>query len=393
MTKQTSSQEIFTSADHAYMAEALRLAKKGLYTTDPNPRVGCVIVLDNEIVGRGWHRKAGEGHAEVNALKEAGERAQGACAYVTLEPCSHFGRTPPCANALVNAGVTNVVAAMQDPNPSVAGRGYEILRAAGVSVKSGLLESQARLLNPGFVKRMESGRPWVRIKMAMSVDGRTAMKSGESQWITGPDARSDVQRLRARSSAVMTGIGTLLHDDAALTVRAEQLGFDSSCSKCLVDEIVANQPLRVVLDSSAQMPLSAKLLTSSGSVLWVISSEQVLKDEQLSISQLSHVDVLRMPEGDKPQRLLTILKKLAELGCNELLVEAGATLAGAFMETGCWDELVLYVAPKLLGSDARALVSLPLAKMSEAKGIVLNDMAMVGDDIRLTYSSDLTRQR
>jgi len=392
----------FSSDETAYMAEAIRLAKKGLYTTDPNPRVGCVIVRDGEVVGRGWHKKAGSGHAEVNALKEAGERAKGACAYVTLEPCSHYGRTPPCAEALIDAGVSRVIAAMKDPNPAVSGRGFALLSAKGISVASGLLESQARDLNPGFIKRMECQRPWVRIKMAISVDGRTAMQSGESQWITGPHARADVQRLRARSSAVMTGIGTLLQDDAMLTVRAEQLilpeslgaklsGVDAGFGKTdevKVEEIVEQQPLRVVLDSQAKMSMSAKLLSNTGPVLWVVSEEMALDDSAQAIARLSHVELCKFPSLHQNNSLDALLAKLSEQGCNELLVEAGAKLAGSFIELDLWDELVIYMAPKLLGSDARALAVLPFTQMSQAKSMKLKDMRVVGDDIRLTYGPD-----
>jgi len=399
----------FSSDDTAYMAEAIRLAKKGLYTTDPNPRVGCVIVRDGEVVGRGWHKKAGSGHAEVNALKEAGERAKGACAYVTLEPCSHYGRTPPCAEALIAAGVSHVIAAMKDPNPEVSGRGFALLSAKGISVASGLLESQARDLNPGFIKRMECQRPWVRIKMAISVDGRTAMQSGESQWITGPHARADVQRLRARSSAVMTGIGTLLQDDAMLTVRSEQLILPECLGAELegvgaelegvaaeledmhevsVEDIVEQQPLRVVLDSQAKMSINAKLLSNTGPVLWVVSEEAALNEEAQAIARLSHVELCKFPSLHQNNSLEALLVKLSKQGCNELLVEAGAKLVGSFIELDLWDELVIYMAPKLLGSDARALAVLPFTQMSQAKNMQLKDMRIVGDDIRLTYVPD-----
>jgi len=376
----TNSKTVWTQQDTAYMAEAIQLAWKGLYTTEPNPRVGCILVKSGKVVGRGWHQKAGEGHAEVNAIKDAGSQAKGSTAYVTLEPCSHFGKTPPCANALMQAGVIRVVSAMKDPNPEVSGSGFGLLQKAGIQVENGLLESQAQALNLGFIKRMNSGRPFVRIKMAMSVDGRTAMASGESQWITGPAAREDVQRLRARSSAVISGIGTIICDNAALTVRASELGLDHA------DEIAKRQPLRVVLDSGAQMPERAKLFASQGPILLVVSSEARVSDV---ISQYSNVSVFRLPADTKGRvennSIEVVLAELARRGCNEVLVEAGASLAGSFIRENCWDELVLYIAPKLMGSSARPLANLPMEFMSEAKSLQLKDMRVVGDDIRLTY--------
>lgn len=359
------------------MAEAINLAKQGLYTTDPNPRVGCVLVKDGEIVGRGWHVRAGEGHAEVNALADAGAKAKGATAYVTLEPCSHFGRTPPCALALKEAGVSKVIAAMQDPNPQVAGKGFRILEEAGIEVSHGLLQSAAEELNPGFIKRMKTGLPFVRIKMAISVDGRTAMASGESQWITGPDARSDVQRLRARSSAVVSGIGTVSYDDASLTVRTGELGLANA------EDAASKQPLRVVLDSGAALAKDAKLLSADGPVLWVVSdAAKVVSD----IEERDNVECLRLAAKEFEERNLTpVLKALAERDCNELLVEAGATLAGSFIQQGLWDELVIYMAPKLMGSNARALAELPFEGMSESIALRLKDCRMVGKDVRFVY--------
>ncbi|MFT7372230.1 MAG: diaminohydroxyphosphoribosylaminopyrimidine deaminase [Oleiphilaceae bacterium] len=376
----TNSTKVWTQHDTAYMAEAIQLAWKGLYTTEPNPRVGCVLVKNGKVVGRGWHQKAGEGHAEVNAIKDAGSAAKGSTAYVSLEPCSHLGKTPPCASALIHAGVTRVVAAMKDPNPEVSGSGFDLLQKAGIQVESGLLEPQAHALNLGFIKRMKTQRPFVRIKMAMSVDGRTAMASGESKWITGVAAREDVQRLRARSSAVISGIGTILHDDAAFTVRAAELGLDHA------DEIAQRQPLRVVLDSEAKLPESAKLLTSPGPILLVVSSAAQVSDV---ISQYSNVSVFRLPVDNKASAanssIELVLAELARRECNEVLVEAGASLAGSFIRDNCWDELVLYIAPKLMGSAARPLANLPMAFMSEAKTLQLKDMRVVGGDIRLTY--------
>lgn len=382
--------------DNLFMAEALRLAKKGLYTTQPNPRVGCVLVKNDEVIGRGWHRKAGEPHAEVNALKQAGSLARGACAYVTLEPCSHYGRTPPCAEALINAGITRVVIAVEDPNPQVGGKGISLLQQNGIDVKVNVLVSEAKILNKGFLKRMETGLPWLSIKMAMSLDGRTAMASGESQWITGPQARADVQRIRAESSAILTGIGTLLHDDAALTVRAEQ--FDAKrCAEDVsvvaiddfdgvsLDEIVQSQPLRVVMDSKARMPSNSRVLEAGGSVLWVISEEIKLDSQQRAVADLPAVDVLSLPKLSSAGSLQRVLEYLAEQGCNEVLVEAGPTLAGSFVEAGLWDELIVYMAPKLLGSSAKPLLNLPIDKMLNTKAISLFDLRQFGDDIRFIY--------
>ena len=377
------SKTAWTQQDTVYMAEAIQLAWKGLYTTEPNPRVGCVLVKDGEIIGRGWHQKAGEGHAEVNAIKDAGSQAKGSTAYVSLEPCSHFGKTPPCANALIQAGVIRVVSAMKDPNPEVSGSGFSLLQKAGIQVENGLLELQAQALNLGFIKRMQTKRPFVRIKMAVSVDGRTAMASGESKWITGAAAREDVQRFRARSSAVISGIGTVLYDDAALTVRSSELGLENA------DEISKRQPLRVILDSGAQIPEHAKLFASSGPILLVVSSKARVAD---GILQYSNVSVFRLPAGTKESvrsnSVELVLAELARRGCNEVLVEAGASLAGSFIRENCWDELVLYIAPKLMGSLARPLANLPMEYMSEAKSLQLKDMRVVGDDIRLTYHQD-----
>lgn len=391
MTFQTQDAE-----DRYYMAEALRLARKGRFTTHPNPRVGCVLVKNGQIIGRGWHRKAGEAHAEIHALRQAGDMARGACAYVTLEPCSHFGKTPPCADALLSAGVVRVVAAIQDPNPQVAGSGLSKLQKAGVEIKVNVLAEEARILNKGFIKRMESGLPWVTLKMAMSLDGRTAMASGESQWITGPAARADVQRLRAESSAVLTGIGTLLQDDAALTVRAEQFDcarfedVNTQQQVAPVDgvslaEIVEKQPLRVILDSHARMPEHSRLLATHTPVLWVVSEQVEFDAVQQQIADLAFVEVLRMPELESADRLVWLLRQLAVKGINEVLVEAGAQLAGSFLSADLCDELVVYMAPKLMGSKARPLAHIELEKMAESKLLTLRDMRQIGSDIRLIY--------
>jgi len=368
--------------DIRFMARAIRLARKGLFTTQPNPRVGCVLVRNGEIVGEGWHQKAGQAHAEINALAEAGDRAQGATAYVTLEPCSHHGKTGPCADALVAAGVTRVVAAMRDPNPLVSGNGLDRLKAANIDVADGLLEAEAESLNPGFIKRMRTGLPHVHIKLAMSLDGRTAMASGESQWITGPAARVDVQRLRARSSAIVTGMGTVAFDDPSLTVRQQELGVSD------VEFSNIQQPMRVVLDSRARLNLAAKVLQNPGRVLQFYGSG-VKSDLAESASQSGAICELRsqvLKVGqDGRLDLKASLEYLAQEECNEVLVEAGAELAGAFVEQGLWDELHVYIAPKLLGSSARPLFKLPLDSMSQSHGLQLTDTRMFGDDIRLIY--------
>ncbi|EZQ13912.1 diaminohydroxyphosphoribosylaminopyrimidine deaminase [Halopseudomonas bauzanensis] len=361
---------------HRLMARAIQLAARGLYTTEPNPRVGCVLARDGEIVGEGWHVRAGEGHAEVNALAQAGERARGATAYVTLEPCSHFGKTPPCANALIDAGVSRVVAAMQDPNPQVAGQGLARLRAAGIEVDCGLLESEARDLNPGFIKRMQQGLPWVRLKLAMSLDGRTAMASGESQWITGPQARADVQRLRARSGAVISGADSVLLDDSALTVRAAELGLDAD----LATAAAASQPLRVLIDGRLRVPLQQRLFREAGPVLVVCA------DTQQREAEYRHhgAELLALPGEQGRVDLGGLLYELGRRGCNEVLVESGADLAGAFWRAALVDELIVYMAPRLLGSRARPLLDLPFDRMAEAMDLDVTDMRVIGRDWRIT---------
>jgi diaminohydroxyphosphoribosylaminopyrimidine deaminase/5-amino-6-(5-phosphoribosylamino)uracil reductase len=360
--------------DVQHMARAVALARKGLYTTHPNPRVGCVIVRDGQIVGEGWHERAGEPHAEVHALRQAGELARGATAYVTLEPCSHHGRTPPCAEALVNAGVARVVAAMQDPNPEVAGRGLLKLMQAGIAVQSGVLEAEARALNPGFLKRMEHGLPYVRVKMAMSLDGRTAMASGESQWITGKAARSAVQRLRARSSVVLTGADSVIADGARMTVRPDELGLDAATTALAV----SRPPLRVLIDGRLRVPLDAPFF-QAGSALVVTCAAAQARERY----EGQGVELLALPGSDGRVDLRKLLKELASRGVNEVLVEAGPTLAGAFARLGLVDEYQLFVAGKFLGSSARPLFDWPLAQMSEAPQLKIVEMRAVGDDWRV----------
>ena len=359
--------------DHAYMARALELARKGLYSTHPNPRVGCVIVRDGAIVGEGWHVRAGEPHAEVHALRQAGELVRGATAYVTLEPCSHHGRTPPCAEALVKAGVGRVVAAMQDPNPLVAGRGLALLRDAGIEVCSGVLESEARALNAGFVKRMEQGLPFLRVKLAMSLDGRTAMASGESQWITGPQARAAVQRLRARSSVVLTGADTVLTDKARLTVRGEALGLEAEQAALALQR----PPLRVLVDGGLRVPLDAPFFQAGPALVATVDG-----GERESYQAAGH-DLLALPGADGRVDLPGLLRELAARGANEVLVEAGPRLAGAFARLGLVDEYQIFVAAKFLGSSARPLLELPLERMAEAPELRIADIRAVGDDWRI----------
>lgn len=369
------------ASDVNYMAEAIRLARQGLYSTKPNPRVGCVLVKDDVVVGRGWHQRAGQAHAEINAIADAGDQACGACAYVTLEPCSHFGKTGPCSEALVAAQVSRVVVAMQDPNPLVAGRGIERLRQAGVDVEVGVLEAEAEALNPGFIKRMREGLPFVRIKLAMSLDGRTAMASGESQWITGASARADVQHLRARSSAVITGRGTLEFDDPSLVVRQAEIGLSDEEFARLV------QPERVILDSQAKMQASAKAFKDDAKLLHLSSKDRPSGFDTADIerfeAQYEWQGLSLDQRGHLPVR--GVLELLAKREANEVLIESGPMLAGAFFQAGLCDELVVYMAPKLMGSQARPLMVLPFDNMSDSVALNLIDVRMLGDDLRLTY--------
>jgi diaminohydroxyphosphoribosylaminopyrimidine deaminase/5-amino-6-(5-phosphoribosylamino)uracil reductase len=373
-----------TSADYPFMAQALRLAERGLYTTMPNPRVGCVLVKDGEVVGEGWHVRAGEGHAEVNAIAAAGENARGATAYVTLEPCSHTGKTGPCSHALVDAGVARVVFAMEDPNPLVAGRGLDYLREAGVQVDGPLLEDDARALNPGFIKRMERKLPFVRCKMGMSLDGRTAMASGESQWVTGKKARGDVQRLRACSCAIVSGINSVLMDNSSLTVRLEELDLSNA------QDAADKQPLRVILDSTLRLSRKAKILAQETPILLVHNGCAGNADRLNDWP--AHVELLALPASSSIDagriNLNALLTELAKRQCNEVLVEAGATLAASFLRRGLLDEVIIYMAPKLLGSNARPLFDLPLNTMSSALPLKISDMRAVGTDWRITATLD-----
>ena len=347
------------------MAQALRLAEKGLYTTTPNPRVGCVIVRDGKVVGSGWHERAGEPHAEIHALAQAGGSAQGATVYVTLEPCSHHGRTPPCAEALIKAGVSRVVVAMVDPNPQVAGEGLAQLQQAGIRTDIGLLEKEAHDLNSGFVSRMTCGRPWLRLKIAASLDGKTALNNGVSQWITGADARRDAHRLRARSCAVLTGIGTVLADDPSLNVREGE---------------TSRQPLRVVVDSGLRMPSTAKMLLGEDVLVVTASGDQV-KAGRL---REAGAEVLVLPPLEGRVDLVRMLDELGRRGVNEITVEAGRGLNGALVRQGLVDEFVIYFAPLLLGDRARGMFDLPeLVEMGARRELRIADVAMVGRDVRI----------
>jgi len=356
---------MFSVDDHEFMIQALRLAEKGLYTTTPNPRVGCVIVRGGVAVGTGWHERAGEPHAEIHALKQAGELARGATAYVTLEPCSHHGRTPPCAEALIQAGVGRVVVAMGDPNPQVAGAGLAQLQQAGIQTDIGLLEKEAHELNIGFVYRMTCGRPWLRLKIAASLDGKTALNNGVSQWITGADARRDVHRLRARSCAVLTGIGTVLADDPMLNVREVE---------------TTRQPLRVVVDSALRMPPTAKMLTA-GETLVVTASSDPVKAGRL---REAGAEVLVLPPLEGRVDLARMLDELGKRGINEITAEAGRGLNGALVQQGLVDEFVIYFAPLLIGDRARGMFDLPeLSAMGGRRELRIADVAMVGRDLRI----------
>ena len=353
----------FSVADHAHMARALQLAARGLFTTSPNPRVGCVIVKDDRIIGEGWHERAGTPHAEIHALKAAGDAARGATVYVTLEPCSHHGRTPPCAEALVNAGVARVVAAMSDPNPLVAGGGIDMLTLAGIDAAIGLMETEARALNPGFISRMTRRRPWIRLKTASTLDGKTALANGSSQWITGEAARADVQRLRARACAILTGSGTVLADDPRMNVR----DFDTG-----------RQPLRVVVDSSLHTPADAAILPA---LLACHHADPVTR----ATLEAAGAEVVELPGAGGRVDLAALLTLLAQRGVNEVHVEAGAALNGALLAAGLVDEWVAYLAPMAVGDDARGLFAQPpLVSLADAARFKLADVRQIGGDLRLT---------
>jgi len=356
---------MFTPADREFMARALVLAERGLFTTTPNPRVGCVIVRDREVVGEGFHARAGEPHAEANALAAAGTRAAGATVYVTLEPCSHHGRTPPCADALIAARVRRVVAAMGDPNPKVGGEGFVRLRAAGVEVASGLLEDEARELNIGFVSRLTRGRPWVRMKIAATLDGRTAAANGQSQWITGEASRRDGHRWRARACAVLTGIGTVRNDDPRLTVR---------------EVATTRQPLRVLVDSRLEVPLDARILEGGHLLVAAASADHA----KVAALQAKGAEVVVLPNAAGKVELADLMRELARRELNEVHVEAGVKLNGSLVAAGVVDELLIYLAPSLLGDGGSGMFNLPsIARLDQKLPLRLVDVQRIGEDVRV----------
>ncbi len=357
------------SQDSAYMARALQLAERGLYTTKPNPRVGCLLVREGEIVGEGWHIRAGEAHAEINALAQAGDRAEGAETFVTLEPCSHSGRTGPCVEALINAGISRVVAAMKDPNPKVAGKGLEKLRQAGIDVVTGPGASAAQALNAGFCKRMEHGRPLVRVKLAATLDGRTAAADGSSQWITSQPAREDVHRLRARSCAIITGLGTVIADNPRLNPRLDQ---------------PVTMPLRVVLDGNGDLTPESSLFTAEGPVL-IATLDSVDKKISGFNAETLHAG---LPGEEGRVDLGALLDLLAERGCNEVMVEAGADVAGSFLSRNLVDELIVYMAPDVLGSDGRGMFIMPeIRRITDRHSFKIDDVRQFGRDLRIVFQN------
>ncbi len=356
---------MFSPDDHRYMAQALRLAEQGLYTTSPNPRVGCIIVHKGKVIGQGWHERTGQPHAEVNALNIAGDKARGATVYVTLEPCNHHGQTGPCSEALIKAGVARVVAAVRDPNPMVNGGGLEKLKQAGIQTEYGILENEARELNIGFISRMTRGRPWVRMKIAASLDGKTALNNGKSRWITGEPARQDAHHWRARSCAILTGIGTIKDDDPQLTVRHVK---------------TPRQPLRVVVDSKLEILPAARVL-QGGSVLVFCAV-----DDAARISGLNDVGarVIILPNQEGKVELGQMMASLAKFEVNEVLVESGFRLNGSLLKAGLVDEFLLYIAPHLLGDKARGMFELPeLTELTGLRELKILDLRMVGQDMRV----------
>jgi len=370
----------WTIADREFMSRALELAAKGRYTASPNPTVGCVLVRDASAIGEGYTRPAGGNHAEVEALGDLSKAAtSGATAYVTLEPCSHTGKTGPCVDALINAEISRVVIACEDPNPKVAGQGIKLLEQAGIEVACGLFEDQAREINRGFIKRQEHGTPWVLVKMAASLDGRTAMASGQSQWITTPASRKDVQRLRAATCAIITGIGTQMMDDPSLTVRInnDDVGVEDSL----------RQPLRVVVDSRMQMSPESRMLAQPGDTLIATLDQSEQREKALAL-KAAGADVVFLPALDGHVDLQQLLLELARRECNNVMVEAGAGLAGAFVAEGLLDELVCYWAPKLFGSDARPMFELPIQTIDAHLALSVKDIRQIGEDIRITLRPD-----
>ncbi|MBA6289774.1 bifunctional diaminohydroxyphosphoribosylaminopyrimidine deaminase/5-amino-6-(5-phosphoribosylamino)uracil reductase RibD [Colwellia sp. MB3u-4] len=367
----------FSLKDHQFMQRAISLAKRGHFTTSPNPRVGCVIVLKGEVVGEGFHQKAGQGHAEVYALKQAGSKAKGATAYVTLEPCSHFGLTPPCAQALIKAQVSHVIAAMVDPDPRVSGRGLELLTEAGITTQFGLLEQDARALNPGFIHLMTTKLPYVRCKLAASLDGKTAMASGESQWITSSEARTDVQRLRAQSCGIICGADSVIFDNAKMNVRWHALGE----LKQHYAQADIRQPVRIIIDSKNRLTPDLAVFKTSSKIILI---RQTIENSQTWPHFVEQVIISKAVDSEYID-LSLLLAYLAQQGLNDILIESGAKLAGAFISANLVDELVLYQAPKLIGSEGKSLLNMPaILQLSAAKNLDINDIRMVGKDIRIT---------
>ncbi len=357
-----------TVEDYQWMARALQLARNGIYTTHPNPRVGCVIVNNGEVVGEGWHHQAGEKHAEIIALEQAGEKARNAVMYVTLEPCCHHGRTPPCVESIIQAGVTKVVIASRDPNPLVDHAGIEALQQSGIHVTTNVCRNLAVQMNCGFFSRMRRQRPWVTLKIAISLDGKTAMADGDSKWITSSAAREDVHRLRAASSAIMTGIGTVLRDDPSMTARAPGVEI---------------QPLRVILDSNLSTPVYAKILKQPGKTVIITTGRN--QDPELMPEFDSSVEVLVMPEKDNRIDLEAVLSELGKLEVNDLLLEAGAELSGSMLRLNLVDELVVYMAPDLLGSNTRGMFEIhQLQSLDDKLRFEFGEIRKIGRDLRLT---------
>ncbi|WP_444995556.1 bifunctional diaminohydroxyphosphoribosylaminopyrimidine deaminase/5-amino-6-(5-phosphoribosylamino)uracil reductase RibD [Aliikangiella sp. IMCC44359] len=373
-----SNDSLWSQADRLAMTEALQLARQGQFTARPNPMVGCVLVKNNEVIGRGWHQKAGLAHAEINALASVSGKASGATCYVTLEPCAHQGKTGPCAKALIDAGVKKVIAAMEDPNPLVAGKGFQILLDAGVEVEYGLMEQQAQELNKGFVSRFTRKRPWVTCKLAMSIDGRTALASGESQWITGAAARSDVQKLRAKQDAIMTGVGTVLRDNPSLNIRSKDVIPSEELKKStenwfeVATKIGFKQPARVLFDRHASANIEAKIFNDNAQVYWVTNGAELPEKKNLVLVKA------------RP-KLVETMEYLADLGMNNVLLESGHQLAGEFIQQGLIDELIVYMAPKLMGNHGKGLFELNIETMQQNIHLALKDIRQLGDDIRLVY--------
>ena len=376
--------ETFSAQDKVFMARAIELAKQGHYTTTPNPRVGCVLVKNGEIIGEGYHKKAGTGHAEVNALAQAGDKSNGATAYVTLEPCSHYGRTPPCAIALIKAGIRNVIVAMVDPNPQVAGKGIKLLEDANIKTQVGLLNAESQALNIGFINLMTKHKPYVRLKLASSLDGKTAMASGESQWITSTEARQDVQRLRAQSCAIICGADSVIIDHAKMTVRYDELG--DLANNYPKDDI--RQPVRVIIDSQHRITPTLAIFEQESAIIIIQGkNENPLEKQQNWPHFVEHIKLPLVTTTEQKEKidLTAVIAFLAERGFNDVLIESGATLAGAFIEQNLVDEFILFQAPKLIGAEGKSMLAMPsIEKLAEAKLLTISDTRLVGKDLRIT---------